>query len=203
MLFIETLRKKPLFKKPDGYVRDLTERSVEFRQDVRVVQADTVSDDLAMRADLLARIYFRDANKLDYLLKFNGISNPFSIAPGDIILVPDQDDMKTVMSPTRLADQSKSKDELKKKFFDPDRLGKKDKKRLDYLQSRSASMANGSQNNLPPNFAEPGAQELRVVDGKVIFGGDIVPNAERCPEPLSKARAKSKILQNKIFKNTR
>jgi len=68
---------------------------------------------------------------------------------------------------------------------------------------KSEQRANGSKTNLPPNFAEPGSKELKVVDGKVIFGGDVVPSSENCVDPLSKARAKSKLIENKIFKNTR
>jgi hypothetical protein len=203
MLFIETLRNKPIFKRGNDIIKDLTSSSLEFSRDVQVVDAGTVSDEMAMRPDLIARVFFRDANKLDYILKFNGISNPFSIDSGDVILVPDYDDMKGTMKSKKAKDSRESKDEVTKKFFDPERLSKKDNKRLEYLRAKSESMENGSKTNLPPNFAEPGAQELKIVDGKVIFGDDVVPNAERCVDPLSKARAKSKILQKKIFKNTR
>lgn len=204
MLLIKVLRNKPVFDKPDGeQIKDLTARSVEFRGDMLVTGTGTLSDDLAMRPDLIAGIYFRNSNKFDYLLKFNGISNPFSINTGDIILVPNDDDMKTALKPIQARDRESSKADVVKKFFDPDRLSKKDKKRLEYLKERSSQLANGSATNLPPNFAEPGSKELRVVDGKVIFGGDVVPSKDKCVDPLSKARAKSKLIENKIFKNTR
>ena len=203
MLLIDTLRNKPFTEVNGEQIKDLTALSVDFRGEMSVIGTGVVSDDLVMRADLISKIYFRNINKIDYLLKFNGISNPFSIDEGDIILIPEADAMKVSLTPKRAKDASTAKSDVTKKFFDPNRLSKKDKKRLEYLKNKSEALANGSKTNLPPNFAEPGAQELKVVDGKVIFGGDVVPSSENCPDPLSKARAKSKLIENKIFKNTR
>lgn len=202
MLFLETLRNKPLFKKNGEQIKDLTAKSVDFRGDMFIIDTVVVSSDFIMRSDLIAKVEFRNANKMDYLLKFNGISNPFSIDEGDILLVPDMSEMRSAIQPLKSTVDSEGKSAVVKKFFDPNRLNKKDIKRIDYLKQKSSELANGSANNLPPNFAEPGAKELKVVDGKVIFGGDVVKNAENCIDPLSKARAKSKIIQNKIFRNT-
>lgn len=201
MLLLDTLRNKPPYVKNGEHIRDLTAQSVDFTREMYVIDTAVVTSDFVMRADLVAKVEFRNSNRLDYLLKFNGISNPFSVDEGDILLVPDQDAMKLAMKPKKKGDDDRA--EVVKKFFDPNRLSKKDKKRVDYIKKKSEDAANGSANNLPPNFAEPGAQEIAVVDGKVVFGGDVVPNAENCVDPLSKARAKSKILQKKIFRNTR
>lgn len=203
MLLIDTLRIKPEIKVKGEYIKDLTSQSVEFGPNMLVSKTGIVSEDLAMRPDLIAKIYFSDSNKLDYILKFNGISNPFSLDEGDIVLVPGQEDMKTAFKPKIAKNNEDNKTDLVKKFFDPDKLSKKDNKRIDYLAAKSAAMANGSKTNLPPNFAEPGSQELKVVNGQVIFGGDVVPSKENCQDPLSKARAKSKLIENKIFRSTR
>jgi len=203
MLLIDTIRNKPEVLVNGEYIKDMTTRSVEFGPNMLVSKTGIVSEDLAMRPDLVSKIYFGDSNKLDHILKFNGISNPFSLEAGDIVLIPSAEDMKTAFKPKVAKDNQTNKDELIKKFFDPDKLSKKDNKRIDYLAAKSAQLANGSKTNLPPNFAEPGSQELKVVNGQVIFGGDVVPSKENCTDPLSKARAKSKLLENKIFKNSK
>ena len=203
MLLLDTLRNKPEYKVNGEYIKDLTVRSVEFGPNMAVQSTGIVSEDLAMRMDLVAKVYFKDSNKMDMLLKFNGISNPFSVDEGDIILVPDLEDMKKAFAPKTAKDKDTNKEDLINKFFDPDRMSKKDKKRLEYLKEKSAQLANGSETNLPPNFAEPGSKELQVIDGLVVFGGDVVPQKDNCPDPLSKARAKSKILEKKIFKNSK
>jgi len=205
MLFLDTLRNKPQVKVNDEYIKDLTAQSVDFNTGGRMIIKSTgiVSSDLVMRSDLIAKIYFRDSNKLDYLLKFNGISNPFSIDEGDIILIPDDDVMKAVFKPKRELDKVASKESLINKFFDPDRLSKKDAKRLEYLQVKSEALSNGSKTNLPPNFAEPGSKEIKVVDGNVIFGADVVKCNVNTTDPISKARAKSKLIENRIFRSVK
>jgi len=203
MLLLDTLRNKPEVQVNGEYIKDMTAQSVEFGPNMLVAKTGIVSEDLSMRADLVSRIYFGNANKLDAILKYNGISNPFSLDEGDIVLIPSKEDMKTAFKPKIAKDNTDAKAELIKKFFDPNKLSKKDNKRLDYLRAKSEQLANGSKTNLPPNFAEPGSKELKVVDGAVVFGGDVVPSAEQCPDPLSKARAKSKLIENKIFKNSK
>lgn len=99
MLLIDTLRNKPQVQVNGEYIKDLTTQSVEFGPSMRVKKTGIVSDDLVMRPDLVAKIYFGNSNKLDAILKFNGISNPFSMDEGDIILVPDPEDMKTAFKP--------------------------------------------------------------------------------------------------------
>lgn len=209
MLLIETLRNKSDILVNNELIKDMTAKSVEYNGDYLVSHSVIVDDDLVMRPDLLAKFYYKNSNKLDYLLKFNGISNPFSLNSGDIILIPYEEDMKVAMKPKTSANAGTDKNpsttqsEVAKKFFDPNRLSKKDQKRLEYLKEKAAQFQNPSGNNLPPNFAEPGAQELTVKDGKVVFGADVVATKDNCPDPLSKARAKQKLLERAIFKNTR
>lgn len=203
MLLIETLRNKPEIEKNGELIRDLTNPSVEFRGEMFVIGTAVIGRDLVMRPDLVAKEYFRNSNKFDYILKFSGVSNPFSIDEGDVLLIPSDEDMKIAFKPKTTKDPAASQKEVAKKFFDPNRLSKKDQKRLELLKQKSTQLDNGSKTNLPPNFAEPGSQEITVKDGKVIFGNDVVANKANCPDPLSKARAKQKLLEQKIFRNTK
>ena len=80
-------------------------------------------------------------------------------------------------------------------MFDPAKLTKKDQKRLEYIKKKSEG-----QTNLPPNFAEPGTNEITIKEGKVIFGDNVVVTKTDCAEPLSRAKVKARLLENKIFK---
>jgi hypothetical protein len=203
MLLIEGLRKKREITKPDGTrIIDLTEASYEFRGEMLITGTIVVTEDFEMRPDLVAKQVYGDSNKLDYILKFNGISNPFSLQTGDVLLLVAESDMKN--SQTKQNETQGSKEDIRKRFFDPKRLNKKDQKRLEYIKKKAQSSSgngNASQTNLPPNFAEPGSKEITVKDGKVIFGADVVGNKDNCPVPASRARVKAKLLENKIFKN--
>lgn len=200
MLLIEGLRKKREITKPDGTkIIDLTEASYEFRGEMIITGTIVVTDDFVMRPDLVARQVYGNSNKLDYILKFNGIGNPFSLDAGQVLLLVSESDMKN--SQTKRNETQGSKEDIRKRFFDPKRLNKKDQKRLEYIKKKSQQSGNASSTNLPPNFAEPGSKEITVKDGKVIFGGDVVGNKENCPVPHSRASVKAKLLENKIFKN--
>ena len=42
---------------------------------------------------------------------------------------------------------------------------------------------------------------IKYKNGKIIFGEDVTTiNKENCPETLTRARVKEKLLQNQIFK---
>ena len=44
----------------------------------------------------VSKVIYGDSNKVDYLMKFNGISNPFSIYAGQVIIAGDPDNYQTV-----------------------------------------------------------------------------------------------------------
>jgi len=202
MLLIDTLRGKSEFTHPktNEIIIDLTEASFKFTGPQLITGTVLVTEDFAMRPDLVAKHVLGNQDKFDYLLKFNSISNPFSIDRGDILLLIDETSMKLSKA---IGGTETKKEDIRKRFFDPKRLSKKDQKRLDFIKKKSSTLPNASAQALPPNFAEPGSQEMKVVDGKIIFGGDVVVNKDNCPEPASRARVKAKLLENKIFKNNR
>jgi len=197
MIIIDTLRRKKEITVNGEQIMDLTSKSFEFIGMQLITGTTVVTDDFVMRPDLISQHIFSDQNKFDYLMKFNGISNPFAINTGDVIFLMDESDMQLSRASTATDD---NKEDIRKKFFDPSRLSKKDQKRLDFIKTKASALPNASAQVLPPNFAEPGSQEMKSVDGKIIFGGDVVVNKNNCPEPSSRARVKAKLLENKIFK---
>ena len=203
MLSIESLVKKPSVVNQFGEdIIDLTSPSFIYKRDVTVKSSCIVTDEFEMRPDLVAKIYYGDISKLDYILKFNGISNPFSLERGTILIIGDVTEMKSnFSSPISSTNNNKKTDDLRKKFFDVNRLSKKDAKRLELVRKKSQEFQNPA-SNLPPNMAEIGSKEMTIKDGLVIFGADVVANKDNCPEVLSRAKIKAKLLENKIFKNT-
>lgn len=202
MLSLDTLTKKTTAVNQFGEnIIDLTFASFLYNRDVTVTASTMVTDDFEMRPDLIARIYYGNISKLDYILKFNGISNPFSLERGTILLIGDLKEMESnFVNVTTNSPETKSAD-LRAKFFDKNRLSKKDVKRLELVQQKSSQFQNAA-SNLPPNMADIGSQEIKVENGVVVFGGDVVANKDNCPEVLSRAKVKAKLLEKKIFQNT-
>jgi hypothetical protein len=210
MLQIATLRNKPVFNVPDVTgitngtpIIDLTAASLSFFNPLSVVSTAVTPSEMEMRPDLMALTYFGDDSKLDYICKFNGISNPFSLNGGDIVLIGDPTEFAATFISAPSTDQdsaSTTTQDLRTSFFDPNRLTKKDAARLAYLQKKALSTSAPSTSNLPPNFSAPGATEIQVANGKIVFGGQVIAtNKNNCPTTLTRAAVKAKLLQNKIF----
>jgi hypothetical protein len=202
MLSISTLYKKPETVNQNGEgVVDLTAATFVYNTDVVITGSGMVSDELEMRVDLVAKIYYGDVSKLDFICKFNGISNPFSLEAGTILLIGDKNGMEAnFTNPTGKQTSDAKQADIRAKFFDANRLSKKDVKRLELVKKKSAEFANAA-SNLPPNMAPVGSLEMKSKDGVVIFGGDVVANKDNCPTPLSRAVVKAKLLEQKTFKN--
>lgn len=194
MLNITTLVYKNKFtKEGDVNILDLTKSSLEFKGNIRITKTIIVSSEFVMRPDLIAHAVYGDANKLDYILKFNNISNPFSIAEGDILVIPDVSDMGDAF---RMPDVDDA-DIIKAKHIDIIQVTTvKDKKRIEMLKAKAKK-----DNILPPNITKPGDKSIRYTNGKIILGGDITSaNKKNCETNISRAKIKEKILMNKIFR---
>lgn len=202
MLSLDTLTKKPNAVNQFGEdVVDLTAATFVYSNEVTIIGSCVVSDEFEMRSDLVAKVYYGDISKLDFVLKFNGISNPFSLERGTVLLIGDQKEMEANFVSNSSQDPAAKSADLRAKFFDVNRLTKKDAKRLALIQQKSSQFQNAA-SNLPPNMSSIGDQEIKVQNGVVVFGGDVVANKDNCPEVLSRARVKAKLLEKKIFKNT-
>lgn len=178
-------------------VVDLTRASIKWTKSVAVKNAIQITSDLAMRPDIIAKVAYGDSGMLDYILKFNGISNPFSIQEGDVLFIPESEDMKLcfigaplVIYPGLQQSNATPKGSSIISVLD---LTKKDQKRLEYLKKIATDSV------VTPNEAMPGSSEAKIRNGVVIFGED--NNKQECKEPISRVKLKEKLLQKSIFKN--
>ena len=198
MLDLEILQIKKNFIKTNGdEVIDLTRRSISFSGVVEG-QGRTyeVEEEAVMRGDLISKIAYQTRSFLCLLLKYNSISNPFSLNLNDIIKIPDS----TILSSLKKdpIDINGSNDNWmnstrKKKrnsFIAP--KTKQDQNRLDYLQQVSGTQV------VPPNVAKDNS--VKVVGGKIVFGADVTSvKKEDCPDPISRTKLQAALLKNKIF----
>ena len=66
----------------------MTEPTMRFLQDVDIIVEHIVELREEGRPDLIALKYYGNHADTDLILKFNGISNPFSMSEGDVIDIP-------------------------------------------------------------------------------------------------------------------
>lgn len=113
------------------------------------------------RPDLIAAKYYGSAEGMDIILKYNNISDPFSIKKDDRIIVPVSD--IPLVKYNRPAEVEENL--VKQQFIDTKRLSTRDKKRVQTLQKKY-----GKENILPPNVVPVGNKTYKFERGNVIFG---------------------------------
>lgn len=114
------------------------------------------------RIDLIANKFYGDASKSDLILKFNNISDPFSVVEGEVLKIPDYD--IRFKSLERLS--NKEENAVKEQFVNTKRLSKKDESRIEALKAKY-----DKDNLLPPNVVPVGKKTYMFKPGgKVSFG---------------------------------
>ena len=121
-----------------------------------------VREDEITRPDLIALEYYGDQTKTDLILKWNGISDPFSLQPGDQLIIP-----PSGVSFVKLERPAASEDnKIKNQFLQSKRFTKKDQRRLDALKKKY-----NKEVLLPPNVIPLGQKNYKFdKDGNIIFG---------------------------------
>lgn len=194
----DILRKKNYYTRPDGVkLTDLTQSSIKDQGAVTSEKYVLVTEPFAMRPDKIALSEYADDNKFDYILKYNGVSNPLSVYPGQILLIPDEEQMsKQIMIPTSQNKPSNTQnaDNPKEADFNEARNAA-DKKRADYLKNKFKL-----DSLTPPNINEAGEENIAFVDGKIILGASVTSKDVACPEQYTRARLKQQLLAKNMFK---
>lgn len=113
------------------------------------------------RPDLIAAKHYNDASLLDIILKYNGVSDPFSIVKDQILAVPYSSIPLVKYNRPSLIEEN----EVKQQFVDTKRLSKKDQKRIEALKKKY-----NKENILPPNVVPVGKKTYKFEAGKIIFG---------------------------------
>lgn len=123
-----------------------------------------VPDSMKMRIDLISLAAYGSDEYSDILLKYNGISNPFTINTNDILLIPTLDtienDLKTVSFKNDSADKIRNYHKYIDKSKAPSTTGSqqmdiKIDKNIEYKEA---------------NLADAGAASITLRNGRMYFG---------------------------------
>ena len=148
----------------------MVEPVILFRDDVQVLATHTVTKFEVGRIDVIANIYYRNPSNAELILKFNNISNPFSIKEGDEILIPDSDNVIKAWNKIKPIDSENNEiDSIRGQFMDSKRLSVKDAKRIEYLKKKASQKKNGSKEMLPPNILKPREINIDITDNSITI----------------------------------
>jgi hypothetical protein len=184
-------------KENKDFLRDLTRSSISPARLASVLSRNSVLVDSfsVMRPDLIAHQTYNDQNKFDLLLKYNGISNPFSLEEGRVLFIPSGDDLDSILKePKEIKDIGNTEvDDIEAIFVDA--KTSQDQKRLEMLKKQSKG-----KEILPSNVNKKGDKNIKVKDGRLVFGEDVTAiNKNNCPEPISRANLKKALIKNNLF----
>lgn len=178
-------------KTADGQeIIDLAAPSMRKGVEVKVLNYVLVRKEEEMRPDMLTQRYYGDMTNTEMLLKMNGVSNPFSIQEGDLMIITDPVSGRVAMTNNLVV----NKGDVRKQYFQPEKEGKPDP-RLKTFEKRQRVQPNVKKSGpaLPPNYANPGDKEISIEGGKIVFGGSVSGSGEVAQDmPLEKM----KFLQN-------
>lgn len=148
-----------------------THPTLMFQPDTKTISVYEVSADEVCRIDLISEKFFNSPDYSEHILKYNNISNPFSINEGDVLNIPDIDTTLTNFKPVKsIGDGAEGKEpSIRDQFVDSKRLTIKDKKRLEYLQKKADQKANGSKQILPPNLLKDGEKNIDITGDTIII----------------------------------
>jgi hypothetical protein len=110
-----------------------------------------------MRLDLISNQIYGNVNYCDFLLDLNNIDNPLNIMENDQIVYVSQDQIGLFR-----INESTAK-ELRNIYLNATKVSKPDNKRLNYVENNY---------KLPPTFLQIPAESVRIVDGKIVLGGN-------------------------------
>jgi len=167
MLISKLLRVKKLFTIDSGEsIVDLISATFKFGENDVSAGPAVISEYEQMRPDLVSERLYSTQDNWEIILKFNGISNPFSLDIGEVILAPPYTDIQKMIIPPKLVVEKGTEPAKKNEDSTIKPKSTKDKQRLESLRSKVSEV-------LPPNINLTGAKNVKVVDGRVILGGDM------------------------------
>ena len=144
----------------------MTQPTMMFRNkaNAEIIAEHVVTEDDKVRPDLIALKYYGDHTKTDMILKFNRISDPFSIMPGEVILVPSPDTAYYRLErPMSIEDNI-----VKRQFVDTERLSEKDQRRIEALKKKY-----NKETLLPPNVIPVGRKNYEFNGNQVRMGAQV------------------------------
>ena len=163
-----------------------------------------VTEDTAMRPDLITHQMYGYLDPLERVLKFNNVSNPFAINDGDVFTVWDLPSTDNHIKP--IGNNSTEREDIRKQYMTPEKKSTIDPRLQDFDKRTQATKPDPSKGKnspaLPPNLADFGDKEITLVNGKLVLGGAVSASGIESQDPVSKSEFVAKMIKQRIRNNT-
>jgi len=154
-----------------------------------------VNEDTAMRCDLISKSMYGNYDHVEKILKFNGISNPFSIDNGDILIQWDVFSLERNMRSVNNDEQNKL--DVRTQYLTPEKKSKVDPTLKEFNKRLAAKKTPDTA--LPPNYANFGDKEIELRNGVLVMGPNVSKgsNLNSGNDPLSKTQFINNLVKNR------
>jgi hypothetical protein len=173
-LYIKLFDLKDEMLRNNEYMIDFTENNFQVNYldpYLRVIRVVLVEDRHLCRPDLICWEAYGTTDYMDGLMKFNQISNPFSMDLYDFIVVPHADSYPRFYQKQNKI--SKIINNTKALFLDPKRASQKDVNRLKQLAKLAQKRKNGSVEPKPTNLLRPGEVPFETNGTAIVFAPSV------------------------------
>jgi hypothetical protein len=167
MLLSKLLKAKKLFSISTGEsIVDLVSNTFRFGESAISAGTAIVNEYETMRPDLISERIYSTQDYWDTILKYNGISNPFSLDFGEVLIMPAFNSIQTMIVPPR---------EVVEKGIEPAKKNEsklitpktsQDKKRFDSIRTKVPEI-------VPPNVNLSGVKNVVSSGGVTTFGANM------------------------------
>lgn len=166
-MFNNSIDNKPIIDKDGLKYKDLL-KSIFNLQTNTYISYNTyrVSKDHIMRPDLVSISAYNTDEQTEMILKYNGISNPFTIDEDDVIVIPNIDSVKNALAP--INNNTRNGDAIIRranKYVDKAKIPVRDNTTVGPI-GKNVTVTNP----LPPNIAGEGASAITSRNGRIYFG---------------------------------
>ena len=151
-----------------------------FKENAAQIQTYTVkrmSSFFEMRPDLVSNTEYGTPKNAEFILKYSGISNPFSLKDDDILMIPNETEAEARTSDLgTVNDRKTAETQIRNIFKFANQDYKKDSTPYDNLKKKE--IKSGVQNDLEsgdyivPYISEDGTTAVTIRNGRMYFGED-------------------------------
>lgn len=194
MLTSKLLGRKRIIEKLGKQFTDLISSTFKLPQgSVGAGGMISVNEFENMRPDLVSERIYGTVSKWDLLLKTNGISNPFSIKAGDLLMGMSEGELNSsYVNPLEIREREQRDPNEINPIVNP--KTQKDKNRLDNLKKKVKSGA-----ILPPNVNPAGVNNIESIDGRIVFGANNTDaGVKRSTPSISRQKLREALLKDNI-----
>jgi len=149
---------------------DLTAPSFKYIAEQGVKALHYVTQDQAGRVDKISEVYFGTGEFIDAICVLNNIFNPFSLQEGDILVIPNLNQLDLLY---RRPNPASRPTPSLAQYVNTDRQSEQDQSRLQRLTQKAKTKKGGVQAPIPPNMLQQGQDAKVYKGGKILLGANL------------------------------